>query len=126
MFCHIARIPSSAEPLVMIAASLYDRRPKIHTLKTNITISEPLRKEGVSCQQLSMAPLAAHPIFRISDGPASPNLGHIRRNTVAFKGTEVYVAVGSTVRYAELREWFAMDEETQDRAHYQVLLTFIR
>ena len=66
------------------------------------------------------------PIFRISDGPVSPELGQIRRNTVSFKGTEVYVAVGSTVRYAELREWFAMDEETQDRAHYQVLFMFVR
>ena len=67
-----------------------------------------------------MPPLSTHPIFRINDGPAVPNAENNRRNTVAFKGTEVYVAVGSTVRYAELREWFAMGEETQDRTPYQV------
>ena len=67
-----------------------------------------------------MPPLSAHPIFRINDGPASETKDNIRRNTVAFKGTEVYVAVGSTVRYAELREWFAANEESQDKTHYQV------
>ena len=70
-----------------------------------------------------MPPLSAHPIFRINDGPAAPNVENIRRNTVAFKGTEVYVAVGSTVRYAELREWFAMDDESQDKTYYQVFHT---
>jgi hypothetical protein len=44
-----------------------------------------------------------------------------RRNVVAFKGTEVYVAVGSTVRCAELREWYAMDSESEDdKSYYQV------
>jgi hypothetical protein len=66
-----------------------------------------------------MAPLSAHPIFRINDGPASETKNHCRRNTLAFKGTQVYVAVGSTVRYAELREWFAADTESQDKIHYQ-------
>jgi len=67
-----------------------------------------------------MPPLSAHPIFQINDGPAAPNSETIRRNTVSFKGTEVYVAVGSTVRYAELREWFALEDDAQDKTHYQV------
>jgi len=67
-----------------------------------------------------MPSLASHPIFRIDDDAFS-SLKGTGCNVLAFKGTQVYVAVGSTVRFAELREWFAMDTEPQDeKQYYQV------
>ena len=71
-----------------------------------------------------MPPLSSHPIFRIDTGSFDALEGKGRRNVVSFKGTEVYVAVGSTVRYAELREWYAMDGEPEDGSYYQVLLLY--
>ena len=72
-----------------------------------------------------MPSLSSHPIFKIDKGVYRSFKKDARRNVVAFKGTEVYVAVGSRVRCAELREWYAMDEEPQDGTHYQVLLSLI-
>ena len=73
-----------------------------------------------------MPSLSSHPIFKFDDGPLPiyKDLEEGRRNIIAFKGTEVYVAVGSTVRYAELREWYAMDEVEQDEEYYQVRISF--
>jgi hypothetical protein len=68
-----------------------------------------------------MSPLSSHPIFQI-ERDAFPSLKrNVRRNIVAFKGTEVYIAVGSEVRCAELREWYAMDgEQKDDKTHFKV------
>lgn len=65
--------------------------------------------------------LSFHPIFQIEEN-AFPSLKrNVRRNIVAFKGTEVYIAVGSEVRCAELRKWYAMDEEQKgDETYFQV------
>jgi hypothetical protein len=66
-----------------------------------------------------MPSLSSHPIFLFDTSSQVPK-GATRRNIIAFKGTEVYVAVGSTVRYAELREWYAMDDEPVDKNYHQV------
>ena len=64
---------------------------------------------------------SSHPIFNVPNRTYSSLKGTTRRNVIAFKGTEVYVAVGSTVRCAELREWYAMDTEFEDdKSYYQV------
>jgi hypothetical protein len=65
-----------------------------------------------------MPSLSAHPIFRIGSESFNPFKATDRRNIIAFKGTEVYVAVGSTVRYAELREWYAMEGDAEDGKNY--------
>lgn len=68
-----------------------------------------------------MPSLSSHPIFQIDKTEYDSFQKDARRNVVAFKGTEVYVAVDSTVRCAELREWYAMeDDEVQDDKCYQV------
>ena len=67
-----------------------------------------------------MPSLSSHPCFQVNDGLSFQQKNPVRRNIVAFKGTEVYVAVGSTVRYAELREWYARDKEPEDESLYQV------
>jgi hypothetical protein len=67
-----------------------------------------------------MPSLSSHPIFHVDDGLSFQQNEKVRRNIVAFKGTEVYVAVGSTVRYAELREWYAMESQPKDDNLYQV------
>lgn len=66
-----------------------------------------------------MPSLSSHPIF-LFDSTTNIFEGTTRRNVVAFKGTEVYVAVGSTVRYADLREWFALDDGPSDKKYYKV------
>lgn len=72
-----------------------------------------------------MPSLSSHPIFRIDKGAYKSFNNDARRNVVAFKGTEVYVAVGPKVRCADLRGWYAMEEEPQDGIHYQVLSTLV-
>ena len=67
-----------------------------------------------------MPALSSHPIFQIDKNQHESFQNDTRRNVVAFKGTEVYVAVGSTVRCAELREWYAMEDEREDEKCYQV------
>src|SRR5277367_2186574 len=68
-----------------------------------------------------MPSLSLHPIFKVPSETYSSLKRTARRNVVAFKGTEVYVAVASTVRCAELREWYAMDTEPEmDKSYYQV------
>jgi hypothetical protein len=66
--------------------------------------------------------LSSHPIFRFEDDhiPIIKDGEQGGRNIVAFKGTEVYVAVGSQVRYAQLREWYTLDETSADETYYQV------
>src|SRR5271154_2127312 len=69
----------------------------------------------------TMPSLSQHPIFSVPSETYYSLKRTTRRNVVAFKGTEVYVAVGSTVRCAELREWYAMDSESEDdKSYYQV------
>ena len=65
-----------------------------------------------------MPSLSSHPIFRIERDRYRHLNQSVRRNIVAFKGTEVYVAVGSIVRYAELREWHALDSPPEDDDQY--------
>ena len=67
-----------------------------------------------------MSSLSSHPIFHVDDGLSFQQKEKARQNIVAFKGTEVYVAVGSTVRYAQLREWYAVESQPQDDDLYQV------
>ena len=68
-----------------------------------------------------MPSLSSHPVFNTPNGTYSSLQNTARRNVVAFKGTEVYLAVGSAVRCADLREWYAMDTEPQDdKSYYQV------
>jgi len=69
-----------------------------------------------------MRSLSSHPIFRFEDDdiPLIKDAEQKRRNIVTFKGTEVYVAVGSKIRYAELREWYALDERSEDEKYYHV------
>jgi hypothetical protein len=78
-----------------------------------------------------MAPLSHHPIFKtfpseIRSGSSSKsdnnNTGLAPKSILTFKGTEVYVALGSTVRYAELREWFVLEDASDDESHYQALI----
>ena len=66
-----------------------------------------------------MPSLSSHPIFQIENKQYAVFKKDLRRNVVAFQGTEVYVAVGSTVRCAELREWYA-NEDQRDKKPYQV------
>ena len=66
-----------------------------------------------------MPSLSSHPIFQIEQIEYSHFKEDSRRNVVAFKGTEVYVAVGSTVRCAELRDDSSGDDST-DKKPYQV------
>jgi hypothetical protein len=68
----------------------------------------------------AMPSLSSHPIFQINKNQYKSFQKDTRRNVVTFKGTEVYVAVGSTVRCAELREWHAMEDERQGEKCYQV------
>jgi hypothetical protein len=71
-----------------------------------------------------MPSLSQHPLFKVPSGTYSSLKRTTRRNVVAFKGTEVYVAIGSTVRCAELRERDAMDSESEDdKSYYQVGFT---
>ena len=72
-----------------------------------------------------MPSLSSHPILQIDKGTYKSFKKDARRNVVAFKGTEVYVAVGPKVRCAELREWYAMEDEPHDGTHYQVLSLFV-
>ena len=67
---------------------------------------------------------SSHPIF-LFDSPKSNVPKNPRRNIVAFKGTEVYIAEGSTVRYADLLEWYALEDGPQDQKYYQVIPSFI-
>ena len=74
-----------------------------------------------------MPSLSAHPIFQIEREAYESIKQTTRRNVVAFKGTEAYVAVGSTVRYAELREWFALDSQLEDdKPQYRVEISLPR
>jgi hypothetical protein len=73
-----------------------------------------------------MPSLSSHPIFLFESSEANVSKGTARRNVVAFKGTEVYVAVGSTVRYADLREWFALEDGPGDKKYYKVPPVLIR
>jgi len=66
-----------------------------------------------------MPSLSSHPIFQIEQTEYSHFKEDSRRNVVAFKGTEVYVAVGSTVRCAELRD-DSLGEDSTDKKPYQV------
>ena len=71
-----------------------------------------------------MPSLSQHPIFSVPNETYSSLKRTTRRNVVAFKGTEVYVAIGSTVRCAEMREWYAMDSDSEDdKSYYQVSFT---
>jgi hypothetical protein len=72
-----------------------------------------------------MHSLSSHPIF-LFDASSQVSKGTTRRNIIAFKGTEVYVAVGSTVRYAELREWYVLDGEAVDKNYYQVCFSLLK
>jgi plastocyanin domain-containing protein len=67
-----------------------------------------------------MPSLSSHSIFQIDKKEYKSFQKDTRRNVVTFKGTEVYVAVGSTVRCAELRQWHAMEDERQGEKCYQV------
>lgn len=66
-----------------------------------------------------MPSLSSHPIFQIVQTQYAHFKDDSRRNAVAFKGTEVYVAVGSTVRCAELRD-DSPEEESKEKKPYQV------
>ena len=68
-----------------------------------------------------MPSLSSHPIFQVDIRELNISKKSGRRNVIAFKDSEVYVAVGSTIRYAELREWYALEGEPEDKPYYQVL-----
>jgi hypothetical protein len=93
-----------------------------------IKVSVRVRKQGAlndkktETRRRDMPELSSHRIFKFDDDeiPIIKDLEQGRRNVVAFKGTEVYVAVGSAVRYAELREWYAMEDVSEDEKYYQV------
>jgi hypothetical protein len=72
----------------------------------------------------AMPPLSDHPIFKISpeDISTQPDPSALlSKNILTFKHTEIYLAVGSTVRYADLRDWYVQDHASPDGPHYQVL-----
>jgi hypothetical protein len=53
-----------------------------------------------------MAWLSAHPIFHLAaDAFNTETQQDTGRNVVTFRGSQVFVAVGNSVRGAELREW---------------------
>jgi hypothetical protein len=84
-----------------------------------------ITKKGVPVQSKrqtgNMPPLSSHPIFKVRNEALGSFKQNRRRNIVAFKGTEVYIALGSTVLCAELRDWYAMDGEPKDdKKYYQV------
>ena len=85
-----------------------------------------LRRKGQEkAKKKAMPSLSSHPIFQIDKKEYKSFQKDTRRNVVTFKGTEVYVAVGSIVRCAELREWYATEDE-QDEKCYQVHRLFLR
>jgi hypothetical protein len=67
-----------------------------------------------------MSPLSSHLLFNIPAAAYAHFKDDSRRNVVAFKGTEVSVAVGSTVRCAELRDDVTSAEGKDKKAAYQV------
>jgi hypothetical protein len=67
-----------------------------------------------------MSPLSSHPLFNIPPTAYAHFKDDSRRNVVAFKGTEVSVAVGSTVRCAELRDDVVGEEAKDKKSAYQV------
>ena len=67
-----------------------------------------------------MSPLSSHPVFDIPPTAYAHFTDDSRRNVVVFKGTEVSVAVGSTVRCAELRDDVAGEEAKDKKPAYQV------
>ena len=72
-----------------------------------------------------MPSLSSHPIFQIDVETLQSSQQNDRRNVVVLKDSEVYVAIGSTVRYAELRDWYALEGEPENKSYYQVTPQFV-
>jgi hypothetical protein len=72
-----------------------------------------------------MPSLSSHPIFQIDVETLQSSQQNDRRNVVVLKDSEVYVAIGSTVRYAELRDWYAIEGEIENKSYYQVTPQFV-
>lgn len=79
-----------------------------------------IKLAGACLKMMLMSSLASHPIFQTESDELKGFNATDRRNVVAFKGTEVYIAVGSTIRYGELREWYAKDNHSDNMNYYQV------